>query len=115
MTNKKSFPKILLILGGSRIILFGTIGLGALYLVPTFKSLSPMYEAEQQGLVDEYETRYIPAESMLPTFKIDDRILVHKQAYANSAPERGDVILFNPTKTLREQDYNSSFFKRIIG
>jgi signal peptidase I len=38
---------------------------------------------------------YIPSESMVPTLKIGDRVLVNKLAYKFNPPSRGDVIVFS--------------------
>ena len=61
------------------------------------------------------EARFIPSESMLPTLEIDDRLIIEKISYRFRQPERGDVIVFSPTETLKEQDYNEAFIKRVIG
>jgi signal peptidase I len=37
---------------------------------------------------------YIPSESMLPTLRIGDRVLVEKLSYRFGSPNRGDVIVF---------------------
>lgn len=58
---------------------------------------------------------YIPAGSMLPTLKINDRIIIDKTAYQNRAPQRGDIIVFNPTAQLRREKFKEPFIKRIIG
>jgi signal peptidase I len=61
------------------------------------------------------EPRYIPTGSMLPTLKVDDRLIVDKVSYHFGDPQRGDIVVFNPTKTLQEQDYKDAFIKRVIG
>ncbi|MCY4370937.1 MAG: signal peptidase I [bacterium] len=38
---------------------------------------------------------FIPSSSMLPTFEIDDRVLVSKIAYRLSGPQPGDLIVFD--------------------
>jgi len=40
------------------------------------------------------EAFYIPSESMVPTLKIGDRVLVNKFIYRFTEPERGDIIVF---------------------
>jgi signal peptidase I len=41
---------------------------------------------------------YIPSESMDPTLRVGDRVLVNKLAYMFNPPSRGDVIVFaNPS------------------
>ncbi|HEY9770998.1 MAG TPA: signal peptidase I [Coleofasciculaceae cyanobacterium] len=61
------------------------------------------------------EARYIPSESMLPTLEIDDRLIIEKISYRFRKPERGDVVVFSPTDTLKEEDYKEAFIKRVIG
>ena len=61
------------------------------------------------------EARYIPSESMLPTLKINDRLLIEKVGYRFKTPERGDIVVFSPTETLKENGYNQAFIKRVIG
>lgn len=40
---------------------------------------------------------YIPSESMVPTLRVGDRVLVNKLAYVFNPPSRGDVVVFaNP-------------------
>ena len=61
------------------------------------------------------EARFIPSESMLPTLAIDDRLIVEKISYHFREPKRGDVVVFSPTDTLKEQNYRDAFIKRVIG
>ena len=61
------------------------------------------------------EARFIPSESMLPTLKVDDRLIVDKLSYSFKEPQRGDIVVFNPTDTLKEQKFNDAFIKRVIG
>jgi signal peptidase I len=61
------------------------------------------------------EARFIPADSMLPTLRINDRLIIDKLSYRFKSPERGDLIVFSPTKTLVEQNFKDAFIKRIIG
>ncbi len=61
------------------------------------------------------EARYIPSESMVPTLEVNDRLLVEKLTYHFRQPERGDIVVFNPTKTLEDQGYHEAFIKRVIG
>jgi signal peptidase I len=42
------------------------------------------------------EARFIPSESMLPTLKIDDRLIVDKVSFKMGSPQRGDVVVFMP-------------------
>ncbi|MEA5508357.1 signal peptidase I [Crocosphaera sp. UHCC 0190] len=61
------------------------------------------------------EARYIPSSSMEPTLEINDRLIIEKLSYHFKEPVRGDVVVFNPTKTLEAQDFHDAFIKRIIG
>jgi signal peptidase I len=61
------------------------------------------------------EARYIPTGSMLSTLQINDRLLVDKLAYRFGDPQRGDIVVFNPTKKLEEQNFHDAFIKRVIG
>jgi signal peptidase I len=61
------------------------------------------------------EARYIPSSSMEPTLEINDRLIIEKISYRLRAPERGDVVVFSPTDTLREQNFKDAFIKRVIG
>jgi len=60
------------------------------------------------------EARYIPSGSMLPTLQINDRLIIDKLGYQFTDPERGDIIVFNPTNELKTQ-YKDAFIKRIVG
>ncbi len=61
------------------------------------------------------EARYIPAGSMLPTLAINDRVVINKLIYRFHPPERGDIVVFSPTETLKKEGYKDAFVKRIIG
>lgn len=61
------------------------------------------------------EARYIPSGSMLPTLQINDRLIIDKISYNFHNPERGDIIVFNPTDTLKQQNFKDAFIKRLIG
>jgi signal peptidase I len=61
------------------------------------------------------ETRYMASGSMEPTLPIDVHILVDKTAYRSQPPQRSDIILFQPTPTLRELDFTDPFLHRVIG
>jgi signal peptidase I len=61
------------------------------------------------------EARYIPSGSMEPTLQINDRLIIEKISYYFREPVRGDVVVFNPTKTLKSEDYRDAFIKRVIG
>ena len=61
------------------------------------------------------EARYIPSGSMLPTLQINDRLIIDKISYDFSNPKRGDIVVFNPTKTLEAENFHEAFIKRVIG
>ncbi|MDY7002774.1 MAG: signal peptidase I [Cyanobacteriota bacterium] len=60
------------------------------------------------------EARYIPSGSMLPTLQINDRLIIDKLGYKFKDPQRGDIVVFNPTNELKTQ-YKDAFIKRIVG
>jgi signal peptidase I len=61
------------------------------------------------------EARYIPSGSMEPTLQIDDRLIVDKVSYRFSDPQRGDIVVFDPTAQLEKENYKDAFIKRVIG
>lgn len=61
------------------------------------------------------EARYIPSESMLPTLEVQDRLIIEKISYLFKDPKRGDVVVFQPTEILEQQNYKDAFIKRVIG
>jgi signal peptidase I len=61
------------------------------------------------------EARYIPSGSMLPTLEINDRLIIDKLGYLFKEPKRGDIVVFNPTAALQEQNFKDAFIKRVIG
>jgi signal peptidase I len=58
------------------------------------------------------EARWIPSESMLPTLKIGDRLIIDKVSFHISGIKRGDIIVFKapPASKLDEV-----MIKRVIG
>ena len=48
------------------------------------------------------EARYIPSGSMLPTFQINDRVVINKLIYRSQSPARGDLIIFTPPEVLKK-------------
>ncbi len=63
------------------------------------------------------EPRYIPSDSMAPTLQMGDRLVVEKISYRFRPPNPGEIIVFDPPKTLQYQGYrkDQAFIKRIIG
>ena len=55
---------------------------------------------------------FIPSTSMLPTFEIDDRVLVSKLAYSFHDPEQGDVIVFG--SPLLSGERSVSFWENLV-
>jgi signal peptidase I len=63
--------------------------------------------AIQSWLVKPYR---IPSESMVPTLRPGDRVLVDRVSYHLRDPERGDVIVFH-----YPEDPEVVFIKRVVG
>jgi signal peptidase I len=61
------------------------------------------------------EARYIPSDSMVPTLVKNDRLIIDKVSYNFNQPQRGDIVVFNPTDALKEQQFTDAFIKRVIG
>jgi signal peptidase I len=61
------------------------------------------------------EARYVKSGSMLPTLEISDRLMVDKVSYLFRAPQRGEIVVFEPTDTLKKQNFHDAFIKRLIG
>ncbi len=63
------------------------------------------------------EARVIPSESMLPTIKIGDRLIIDKIFYeikGSKDVQRGDIVVFDPPPAARSND-GIPFIKRVIG
>lgn len=52
----------------------------------------------------------IPSGSMIPLLLIGDHILVNKQAYKNSSPKRGNIVVFD-----FPEDASRTFIRRVVG
>lgn len=61
------------------------------------------------------EARYIPSGSMQPTLEINDRLVIDKITYQFQEPQRGDIVVFNPTESLIQQNFKDAFISRVIG
>ena len=61
------------------------------------------------------EARYIPSGSMKPTLQVNDRLIIDKVSYRFQMPQRGDIVVFNPTDRLLEQNFHDALIKRVIG
>jgi signal peptidase I len=56
------------------------------------------------------EAFYIPSESMVPTLRVGDRVLVNKFIYRFTEPERGDIVVFESVEGGGEE-----LIKRVVG
>lgn len=63
------------------------------------------------------EARWIPSESMVPTLQKYDKLIVDKLSYHFADPQRGDIVVFEPTDNIMKDNPNlrDAFIKRIIG
>lgn len=64
------------------------------------------------------EPRFIPSESMLPTLKVDDRLIIEKVSYWTQAPKAGDIVVFSPPEVLQKMTgygKDQALIKRIVG
>lgn len=61
------------------------------------------------------EARYIPSGSMLPTLQINDHLIIDKLSYDFIPIKRGDIVVFNPPKTLEQKNVHDALIKRVIG
>jgi signal peptidase I len=57
----------------------------------------------------------IPSESMTPSLKVGDRVLVNKVSYRLHDIGRGDVVVFRRPPAARSAADNSDLIKRVIG
>ncbi len=55
---------------------------------------------------------YIPSESMVPTLKVNDRVLVSRVSYWRGGPARGDIVVFRNPKY--DGDQPSNFLERAL-
>src|SRR5215212_9566271 len=56
------------------------------------------------------EAFFIPSESMVPTLRVGDRVLVNKFIYRFTEPQRGDIIVFKSVEGDGED-----LIKRVVG
>ena len=61
-----------------------------------------------------FQAYSIPAESMMPTLRTGDVVLVDRWAYRFGAPQRGDIVTF-PPPIAEPGGANDDFIKRVIG
>ncbi len=50
-----------------------------------------------------FQAFYIPSESMVPTLKVGDRVLVNKLSYKLHDPRRGDIVVFKAPPAARDR------------
>ena len=60
-----------------------------------------------------FQAFYIPSESMVPTLKVHDRVLVNKLSYKLHDIHRGDIVVF--TKPKGEASDIKDLIKRVVG
>lgn len=58
---------------------------------------------------------YIPSESMLPTLRINDFLLVNRAIYDFTNPVRGDIVVFESTVKEDDEPFPKHLIKRVIG
>jgi signal peptidase I len=61
-----------------------------------------------------FQAFYIPSESMVPTLKVGDRVLVNKLSYDLHDVHRGDIVVFKAPKEA-QSDGIKDLVKRVIG
>jgi signal peptidase I len=61
-----------------------------------------------------FQAFYIPSESMLPTLKVGDRVLVNKLSYKLHDPRRGDIAVFKAPAAARTEEIKD-LVKRVVG
>lgn len=61
-----------------------------------------------------FQAFYIPSESMVPTLRVGDRVLVNKLSYQLHDPHRGDIVVFKAPRGAETADIKD-LVKRIVG
>jgi signal peptidase I len=61
-----------------------------------------------------FQAFYIPSESMVPTLKVGDRVLVNKLSYKLHDPRRGDIAVFKAPAAARTEEIKD-LVKRVVG
>ncbi len=61
-----------------------------------------------------FQAFYIPSESMVPTLKVGDRVLVNKLSYKLHDPRRGDIIVFKAPEGAATAEIKD-LVKRLVG
>ncbi len=89
---------------------------------PNLTRLLPASKAFSQpapSLEHAEEICSIRTQSMLPAMKINDHVLINQLAYRSQLPKRGDIIVFQPTKSMEQNilptHLGGLYIKRVIG
>jgi signal peptidase I len=92
------------------LVLMAAVGVGLATMLPSHGSGAPSNGVTVVGPTREV---YIPSESMTPTLRVGDTVLVDEGAYAASGgiPARGDIIVFDVPGEAGGRD----FVKRVVG
>ena len=61
-----------------------------------------------------FQAFYIPSESMVPTLRVGDRVLVNKLSYKLHDPRRGDIVVFKAPPAAETADIKD-LVKRVVG
>lgn len=88
---------------GTRV--FAILGTVVLLLTGGFAAFPAIYV--RTNLIQVFK---MPATSMSPTIKLEDKIIVDRRAYRKSDPQRGDIVVFLPP-----HDRKKWYVKRIVG
>jgi signal peptidase I len=76
----------------------------------------PEEQAHAIARCDEVIKYYaLTSENMLPTLKLNERVVVDKTIYQTQAPQRGDIIVFNPSNNLQSEQPQQPLTQRAIG
>lgn len=103
---------------------FEKIGITPLVaLLTTLFSSQPAFLQPTPSAKNNSEICQVRSQSMLPTINLYDRVLVNKLSYRSQPPKRGDIIIFKPTESMKENLIVDEFanlddvfiVKRVIG
>lgn len=107
-----------------RIGLTGLITLLTTVLTPFAPNLTilPIYQAFSQPAPSSNnspEACDVRSQSMSHTIEVNDHVLINKNAYRSQSPKHGDIIVFDTTKTIRENNLSTNLggplIRRVIG
>jgi signal peptidase I len=57
----------------------------------------------------------MPSVNMLPTLKPNQKVVVDKTSYQTQAPQRGDIVVFNPPNLEKSESNQQPLTRRMIG